>query len=1274
MTKRRRVSRVAVRRPTGMTSTLTAYGRQLSLLAEVGRELAGTLDPAEAASRVVSAVRRLFGVRRVTLHRLDPATGALEPLAVGGDDDRTWRTHPLAVGIGVSGLAVQERRIVWTRHVLRDRRLQLPPWLREQLERDGLHAAVGVPLIAHGTVLGALTIGDVAGRTFSNADRGLLATFADQAALALENARLYAETARRLRETQALLDVARILASTLDPTRLLKEVAIKAAQVCEMERCTIVLWTEGRIIPLMSQFADGRHEADLWAKFSARKPYGPEEIPAHALAMQTRKPVVIDDTSTSELLPREWLETYGQRAYLGVPLIRRDEVIGMMNLDRTDHPHRFAPWQIDLATTIASQVALALENAEFARHTRERLRETEILGEVARRLALAGDLDTILQRIAEGARELTGSDMTRIVLGDAEHGARIRFDLGHRAEAWNSTTIMPGHGLIGLVLGSGRAQRTTDYVNDPRISKHYVAIAREDGVTTAMGVPIPGETAVQGALIVLNRSPQREFTDRHEAVLTRLADHAAIALRKAHLFAESDRRRREAQSLADVGRAISQSLRPVEVAGRIVENALQVFGSATATIYRLDAATGELVLLAGRGEGFEWTPVLPRGMGTLGLALRERRPVVTPDLLADPRVELPDDVREIIRDSGYQAVIALPLLVQDRVIGALGIGARRGRIFSEEEVRLAETLGHQAAIALENARLYDDAERGRRQAEILARVARTVTGSLDLNTVLHAVAEAAREVTGSDMAMIALREPGGETAAMRQWVGTRYPGYGDVRIAPGLGTGGQVLATGRPFRTACWELDPRISHEYIDLVRAEGIVAEMVVPIRIGDRVEGLLYAENRSERPFTDADEAGLVGLAHHAAIALQNAQLYEQAEARAEKLAALSKVTRLISASPRTQGVLHAIAISATTLLGARTARVWVAHPTERELRAETGFGPGRADRAVIRFGTGVVGRVFLRAQPDYAHDADDASAIDGGGGADDVRAYAAVPLVAGEEVLGVLTALFGRRPPFSDSEKELVSLLADQAAIAIRNSQSFERERMTRAAVEASEQRYRLLFDRSPAGIYRSLRDGSVTECNEAFARILGYPSRVAALRANAAEFYADPADRKRLVTHLVPGDILTNLEVEFRGRDGRAIWVLMNVLAAEEQGVIYYEGSIIDITDRKRAEEAERRTEALRSVNRLAVAAAHEINNPLAVIMGNLDLLARQAEREGRDRDRVEPALIAVRRVQEIVTRMGRITRLELSGNDSSNLPDMLDLRKSSAEPPPPPTEP
>src|SRR5947208_15071072 len=160
-----------------------------------------------------------------------------------------------------------------------------------------------------------------------------------------------------------------------------------------------------------------------------------------------------------------------------------------------------------------------------------------------------------------------------------------------------------------------------------------------------------------------------------------------------------------------------------------------------ATLYRISLDTGDFVLLASAGVGVDCNRTLPRGTAAVGLAVREGRPVSTPDARLDPRITLAPETRAALENFEHRAILALPLVAGERVFGALASLGRTGRVFTPHEIQLAQTFVDQAAIALDNARLHSETTRRKWEAEVLAGVGRLVTESLDADEVSGRIAD-----------------------------------------------------------------------------------------------------------------------------------------------------------------------------------------------------------------------------------------------------------------------------------------------------------------------------------------------------------------------------------------------------------------------------------------------------------------------------------------------------------------------------------------------------
>ena len=390
------------------------------------------------------------------------------------------------------------------------------------------------------------------------------------------------------------------------------------------------------------------------------------------------------------------------------------------------------------------------------------------------------------------------------------------------------------------------------------------------------------------------------------------------------------------------------------------------------------------------------------------------------------------------------------------------------------------------------------------------------------------------------------------------------------------------------------------------------------------------------------------------------------------AARLRTLNRLNRLVSSSLDFEAVLVAIARAAADITDTPVVSFWLADEATRTLSvgawSDAAVG---ADFPATRlvFGEGAVGTVASTRQPVHIPDVFATSAS--------IRArewcerhalpsFYGVPVVAQDRMLAVLA--LSRRTPFvrGEEDQELLGSFVAQAAVAIDNARLFAEAQHRQAVAEAAETRYRELFDRNLAGIFRASPDGRILDCNEAMVRILGYASREQVLALRAEDLYVDATAREAVALPRQAGERLSNAELRWRRADGTAIAVLVNMAGVASPGAgVVLEGIIVDITDRERAAAAESEAETLRAVAKLANAAAHEINNPLAVIVAHLELLAKRHEQDADTQQRVDRVLVACRRISEMIVHMGRITRLEVL-EQSPNLPPILDLRRSSGE--------
>ncbi|MBI3031426.1 MAG: GAF domain-containing protein, partial [Candidatus Rokubacteria bacterium] len=344
---------------------------------------------------------------------------------------------------------------------------------------------------------------------------------------------------------------------------------------------------------------------------------------------------------------------------------------------------------------------------------------------------------------------------------------------------------------------------------------------------------------------------------------------------------ESEARRRQAEALAAVGGDLVQSLDLAVVGERIIESVCQLLRVRFSGLLRLEPESGDLVAVAvsqNVAPIFGPSLVYPKGTGAVGLAVKERRLVVSEDVLADPRLTFTPEVRARIEQASFRAVIALPLVGKEGVIGALGIGDEVGRVFDAEEIRLAQAFADQATLALENAHLVENHKTRHARLETLLDVNLRLSALEKLDSLLGKITEACGRLLDAASAGIRLVE--GEELVVRATWGDAKAAMSTPRIRIGQSLTGIVAATGEPLIVPNPAEDARLIAVHREADQRLGHRAWLGVPIKVGERVVGVISIRTRREQGFTEEDRAIAVGFASQAAIALENARLFEEAQ----------------------------------------------------------------------------------------------------------------------------------------------------------------------------------------------------------------------------------------------------------------------------------------------------------------------------------------------------------------------------------------------------------
>jgi GAF domain-containing protein/CheY-like chemotaxis protein len=849
--------------------------RRLTRLAHI---VSSSLDMDEVLRAIAEAAAELIAVPLASFWVANEAAQTLELRTVSDPVGGLLPFRQVAFGQGGAGWVAVHRQPLEIADVLLDSRFQAKEWAAEH----GLRSLLAVPILLQDSLLGVLTLNGRGPIRLSPDDEQLLESFVAQAGVAIRNAGLYGETRGRLEESRALLEVAEILNSTLDAKRLLRQVAIKIAQLCRVDRCSIQRWVDGRVQPLMSQYADGRHDPEQWERFRRMAATLPQNPPLHSRTVATRRPVIVHD-ATSELVPASWVEAFGVKSTMAIPLIRQDEVIGVMILDHTERATAFEPWQVDLAMAIAGQLALSLTNAGLYTQVQERLRETTALLSVGRALSQPDSPEHVMRAVAREVGHAFGADMVGVYRLDAKQDALVPM-AGHHVPAHlrehfvTHPFVLSRFPALAQVWREGRAAWSSDANSDPRFDR--AALVGVDGhsvlfaPTTVRGEPV-------GALFLVWWQTGREFSDSEVRLVEGVAAQVGLGMENAELARQTEQKLQETETLLSVSQTLASTLDVDALTRQLLRHVVQGLGADLAGMWVLED-NGEWMapfagyhLPADRLEAMRHARISVTRHAFYADAAQRRQAVVSTDGVNDAR--LPEEIRRAIP---VRTHLFVPIVAQEHMIGGFAAGWwDKVRDLSDAELRLMEAVASQAGVALQNARHFQDNQRRVQELSVLHELSRAVTGQLDQAGLLEAVyQQVTRVVDVRSMAVVLLDEEHDRlSVVLRVRDGRRcedeephfYP-----RAAAGLS--GVVFDTGTSIRTSDYVADCA-RHGVSPLPAAVGMPYCLIVPMTAGERALGVLSLQS-TDRAFTEADERLLANIAQLVALMLRSARLYEE------------------------------------------------------------------------------------------------------------------------------------------------------------------------------------------------------------------------------------------------------------------------------------------------------------------------------------------------------------------------------------------------------------
>ncbi|HRE47011.1 MAG TPA: GAF domain-containing protein [Aggregatilineales bacterium] len=794
--------------------------------------------------------------------------------------------------------------------------------------------------------------------------------------------------------------------------------------------------------------------------------------------IRTGKPLFIQGTieDVRQRLIEMGMQPFGSGTvcFAAVPLRADNETFGVISIQSNTDPNAFGEYGATVLATVATQAAAALRNANLYNRVYEMADKLALLNHISSLVNASLDLQTVLHSICNVVIEVGFADKVGVFLNDeSESALRLAYSIGLGEDFTAQLREISRGDRRGPLefLRRGEPMAIANVHSDPR-GRGWRTLAEVEGYMGLMAVPLV--TGAQGVgFLAVFYTEAHTFTQSELEIMSTLANQVVAAIANARLHRDTQNRAGQLTQLYESSRMFNASLDLVRVTETVFDALARVAAPNALSLQLIDP-DGSLRCIGARGIALE--SITPASTSAMK-AIRSAAPITLP--------QNADDV-EMLRRAKIHHAQLIPMISGETVFGLILIGHETEHSQAPGEGQLIEAMVNQAASAIRNAQLFNQMDMALEQRvnelTTIELISRKISGALDLDSVIGDVLNAALNATGADLAGIALRLPESpdRLSLVERQRGVSSSATVTALIDAGRGIIGRTLREKHMVHVH----DVRHDNDYLPSA-VPGIRTQLCVPILQDNTAIGAISLESRTPNAFGETHERFITNLTAHAAIAIHNAQLFEERDTQIGTLVKLRNFSLELISATTIRDVLDLIAEYTLIISHAKDVHIYLYENTEDRLQFSASLWldgrqnveakhPNRRGRTyqVARDGKMLLIPDIRQFEPTLSPDNQNYTGI------------ARLPIKRGDRVIGVMVITYRDVHHFTDIDIRLFELITGQAAIAIENARLFDEVRLAR-------DRMKLVLDWAQNGVILVDAQGRVALVNPAAEHLLGYP---------------------------------------------------------------------------------------------------------------------------------------------------------------------------------------